>query len=48
MRVHAVPKSISPEMNEIAQLKFELTYFNIAVQHVNYLATETHRKFFIA
>ena len=33
---NTLPKDISPKMNSIAQLKFELGYDDVAVQHVNY------------
>ena len=33
---HTFPKSISQKVNVIAQLDFELTYYNVAVLHVNH------------
>ena len=36
-----LPRGISPKVNIIAQLEFELTYYDIVVQHVNHYATET-------
>ena len=40
-RFHAFSKSISPKVNVIAQLEFELAYFKVAVQHSSHYATET-------
>ena len=34
-------KSLSPKVNLIAQLEFELTYYNVAVQHISHYTTET-------
>ena len=34
--VHPFPKGISAKMNVIARLEFELSYYNVAVQHVNH------------
>ena len=39
--VHTFPKDISPKVNTIAQLEFELIYFTAAVQHLSYYATGT-------
>ena len=39
--VHTFPKDISPKMNVIAWLEFELIYFEVAVQHFNHYATGT-------
>ena len=36
MKVHTFPKRISPKVNVIVQLKFQLAYFEAAVQHFNY------------
>ena len=36
--VHTFPKGISPKVNVIARLEFELATYDVAVQ----LATETH------
>ena len=33
MGVHIFRKSISPKVNVIAQLEFELIYYKVAVQH---------------
>ena len=32
-RVHAFPKDINPKINVMAQLEFELVYFEAAVQY---------------
>ena len=37
--VHSFPKDTSPKVNVIAQLEFELAYYNVAVQHVSHYAT---------
>ena len=29
-------KSISPKVNEIAQLRFELAYYHVAIKYVNH------------
>ena len=34
--VHAFPKGISPKVNIIARLEFELANFEVAVQRVNH------------
>ena len=39
--LHTFPKGISPKMNAIARLKFELANYDITVQHVNHNATGT-------
>ena len=41
-RVYIIPKGISPKVNEIARLRFELAYFEAAVQLFSYYITETH------
>ena len=38
---HNLPKGISPKVNEIASLEFELAYYYVTVQHVSHYATET-------
>ena len=38
---HIFPKGISAKVNVIAWLEFELTYYNVTVQHVNHYTTET-------
>ena len=38
--VYTYPKGIIPKENIIAQLKFELTYYDVAVPHVNHYATK--------
>ena len=39
--VHAFPKGINPKVNVIAQLEFELAYYDVAVQYVSHYAMET-------
>ena len=36
-----VDKGISLKGNEIVQLKFELAYYDIAIQHINYYTTDS-------
>ena len=36
--VHTFPKGISPKVNVIVQLEFELAYYDVAVQHVSHYA----------
>ena len=33
---HAFPKGIIPKVNFIARLEFELTYYDVVVQHVSH------------
>ena len=40
-RVRALPKDFSLKMNVNALQEFELTYYNVAVQHVSHPATGT-------
>ena len=40
-RVHTFPKSIRPKVNVIAQLEFELTYFEATVQLFSHYTTES-------
>ena len=40
-RVHAFPKSVSPKVNVLAQLGFELVYWRIGVQHISRYALGT-------
>ena len=40
-RIHAFPKGICQKVNVIALLEFELTYYNVAAQHVNNYAMGT-------
>ena len=35
------PNGVSPKVNVIVRLGFELTYYNIAVQHVSHYTTGT-------
>ena len=37
--VHAFPKDVSPKMNEIEPLEFELAYLEPAIQRVSYYNT---------
>ena len=39
--VHTFPKGISPKVNVLAQLEFELTYYDVAVQHISHYAMST-------
>ena len=41
------PRVISPKVNVIKQLEFELTYYNLAVMHVHHYTTRTPRKIVI-
>ena len=34
-KVHVFPKGISPNMNVIARLEFELAYYDVAVHHIS-------------
>ena len=34
--VHTLSKSICPNVNEVARLGFELTFYDIAVQHISH------------
>ena len=34
-------KGISPKVNIIARLEFELAYYNVEIQHANYYADDT-------
>ena len=40
-RLYTFPKGISPQVNVIARLEFELTYYNITVQNINHMAMAT-------
>ena len=40
--VHIFPKGISPKVNQLVRLMFELTYFESAVKHFSHYATGTH------
>ena len=33
---HTFPKGISPKVNVIAWLEFELVYYNVALEHIRY------------
>ena len=37
--VHAFPKGISPEMNVIVRLEFELAFYDVTVDHASHYAT---------
>ena len=39
--VHTFFKSISPKVNITARLEFELTYYDVTIQHVSNYATGT-------
>ena len=39
--IHTFPKGICPKVNVIAQLEFELAYYDSAVQCFNYYSTRT-------
>ena len=39
MRFHAFRKDISPKVNVIAQLEFELAYYDVTAKHVSRYAT---------
>ena len=39
--VHAFPKGVSSKVNVIAQPEFELSNYNVAVQHLSHYATGT-------
>ena len=37
-----IPKSTSPKVNVITRLEFELTFYDVAFQHVSYSASKTN------
>ena len=39
--VHTFPNGISPKVNVMVRLEFELIYYDVTVQQVNNSATET-------
>ena len=39
--VHTFLRSISPKVNVIVQQEFELSYYDVAVRHVNHGVTGT-------
>ena len=41
IRVHAFPKGICPKVNVIAQLEYELAYYDSAVHLFNHYTTKT-------
>ena len=41
IRIHTVPKGISPKVNLIVWVEFELTYYDVVVQYVNHNAIGT-------
>ena len=45
-RVPNFPNGISPKVNAILQLKFEIAYYNITVQHINHNAMVTGQNLF--
>ena len=42
---HTFPKGISPKVNIMAWLEFELAYYNYAVQHFNHYNTNNSIKY---
>ena len=40
-KIHTSPKGISPKVNVIAQLEFELAYSNVTIQHISHYAMVT-------
>ena len=40
MKIYTFPKDISPKMNVIAWLEFELADYDVAVQHISHYVTE--------
>ena len=38
---HNIPKGIRPKVNIIAQLEFELAYYDVTMQHISYYKIET-------
>ena len=42
--VHTFPKDISPKMNVIERLEFELSYYDAAVHHVSHYTTGSRSK----
>ena len=45
--VHTFSKGISPKVNVIPSVKFELDYYNVAVKHVSLYTTGISSRFFI-
>ena len=45
--IHTFPKGISPKGNVIPWLEFELTTYDIAVQHINHYVMMTAPKFLV-
>ena len=43
-RVPAFPRGISPKVNVIARLEFELAYFKAADKHFNYYASSERKE----
>ena len=43
--VPSILKGINPKVNVIAQLEFELSYYDITVQHVSHYTTRTSSDF---
>ena len=44
--IHTFPMGIRRKVNVIVPLEFELTYYNVAIQYVNHLATGTSASIF--
>ena len=47
LNVHVFPKDISPKVNVIAQLEFELTYYDNTVQNISHYAMRTPYQLFL-
>ena len=43
--LHTIPKSISSKVNAQVPLEFELAYYDVAFQHINYYAIGTQLEF---
>ena len=41
-RVHSFLKCVRPKVNVIAELEFELAYYDVTDQHISHSGTETH------
>ena len=41
MEVYTFCKGISPKVNVMARLEFELVYYDVAIQHASYYSTGT-------
>ena len=45
MGVINIRKSMDPQVNEIVRRVFELTNYNVSVQHVGHYTSGTHHKY---